>query len=363
MPEKKRVGIIVDDDFASKHIPPYQKPVFLSFENPSRIQFILDYFNKVNLFDDKRVMRIRPKEVDDSVLKLAHTKYYINSIKRLSSRGGGLIGDEVFVTEDTYSLAKKAVGGAIEAVERVLNKELDQSFALIRPPGHHAIRENGSGLCIFNNIATAILYLRERLNYKKRIAIIDIDDHFGDGVCQYFYEDPSVLYCSIHEFDYIDWDVGDIDELGEDEGEGTNINFPVPTGISDDDFLEFLDIIEPVLKEYGPDLIIVAAGFDMHFDDPIGSCNLTSNAYYIFAQNILRIAEDVCDGKLAFILEGGYSLVALPYCVHSVIKALLQEKYERPDFEYKDFSKKSPTREVAKIKSALKKLLSDYWSI
>ncbi len=362
MEENKKIGILIDEDFAVKNAPPYSKPAFLSHENPFRIKIIVEHLENVKIFKDERIIRFKPREIDEKVLQLAHSKYYINTVKRFSLKGGGLLGDEVFVTQDTYDLAKKAVGGAIRAVEAVLNNEVDQALALIRPPGHHATRENASGLCVFNNIANAILYLRN-LNYKKKIAIIDIDDHFGDGLCQYFYEDPCVLYASIHEFDFIDWDTGDIDELGEDKGEGTNINFPIPSGITDEDFLEWLDIIDPILRQFKPDMIIIAAGFDMYYDDPIGSCLLTSVSYYNFTEKILEIADDVCEGKIAFILEGGYSIIGLPACIHSVIKALLKENYERPDFEYMDFSKKSQKPYIIKIKSALKKLLMDFWTL
>jgi len=300
--------------------------------------------------------------IDEEIIELAHSRYYIDSIKRLSNFGSGLIGDEVFITNDTFYLAKKAIGGAISAVENVLNRKVNQSFALIRPPGHHALREMGSGLSIFNNIANMVLYLRKILKYEKKIAIVDIDDHLGDGIVQYFYHDPSVLYFSVHEFDFVEGELGFPDELGEGEGLGKNINFPIPSGMSDGEFLEFMDILEPILKEYQPDLIIIAAGFDMYFADPVGNCNLTSLSYFRFTEKILKIAEEVCEGKLSIILEGGYSLIGLPFCVHAIIKALLIERYERPLFEKLDIQYESKMEEIIKIKSSLKVLLKNYWN-
>ncbi|MHA1350910.1 MAG: hypothetical protein ACTSPZ_08775, partial [Promethearchaeota archaeon] len=190
---KKKVGIILDDDFGSKHIPPYPKPSFISFEHPFRITCILNHLERNGIFKDNRVVKVKPKEIDETILELAHSKYHIEAIKKISNAGGGLLDEEVFVTYDTFDLAKKAVGGAIEAIEGVVKNRYTQSFALIRPPGHHAYREKSSGLCIFNNIANSILYLRKKLGYNEKIAIIDIDDHFGDGIAQYFYHDPSVL--------------------------------------------------------------------------------------------------------------------------------------------------------------------------
>ncbi len=360
---KKKIGIVTDEAFALDNIPPFPHPSFYSHEHPFRIKVILDYFKKINLFEDERIEKITPITINNSQVALAHSQYHIDTVKRISNYGHGILDDEVFVTEDTYDLAKKAIGGAIVAIESVLKGDLSQSLALIRPPGHHAIREKASGLCIFNNIATSIYYLRKNLDYDKKIAIIDIDDHFGDGLAQFFYEDPDVLYFSIHEFDFEDVDIGFINEIGAGEGLGKNINFPVPLGITDDDFLEFTDLLEPILKEFQPDIVIVAAGFDMYWDDSVGNCLLTSISYYNFTKWILQLTEEICEGKLAFILEGGYSLVGLPVCVHSVIKALLMEKYKRPNFEYMDFSDLSRKDDVLKIKEALKTILKEYWQI
>ncbi|MFX1340542.1 MAG: histone deacetylase [Promethearchaeota archaeon] len=362
MTNDQKIGIVIDDDFAVKNNPPYQHPIFLSYENPLRIKVILEYFEKINLWDDKRIIKLEPKLINEGLLNLAHTKYYINTVKRLSTYGSGILDEEVFITQDTFSLAKKAVGGTIEAIEKLLKNEVSQSIALVRPPGHHALREKGSGLCIFNNIACSILYLRKEIGYKKKLAIIDIDDHFGDGLVQYFYDDPDVLYFSIHEFDFIENDLGFINELGEGQGLGKNINFPVPAGITDDDFSVFFNILEPILKEYEPDLIIVAMGFDMYFDDPIGNCLLTSISYHKFAEKLLSLAQQVCEGKLAFILEGGYSLIGLPICLQAVTCGLLNKKYEQPLFEKIIFSSESKMEEVVQIKSKLEKLLKNYWN-
>ena len=361
MPEKK-VAIILDDDFGSKHIPPYPKPSFTSFEHPFRISCILNHLERIGLFKDNRVVKVKPKEIDEAILELAHSKYHIAAIKKISDVGGGLLDDEVFVTDDTFDLAKKAVGGAIEAIEGVVKGSFTQSFALIRPPGHHAYREKSSGLCIFNNITNSILYLRKKLRYNEKIAIIDIDDHFGDGIAHYFYHDPSVLYFSLHEFDFTEGDIGMFDELGQDEGIGKNINFPVPSEITNKDFEYCLEFLEKFIYEFHPSLIIVAAGFDMYYADPIGNCLLTSTAYNHYAANILKIAEELCEGRISFVLEGGYDVIGLPYCVEAIIKALLKEKYETPDYEKNvSFLDDSKSEELDKIKNILKNLLNPYW--
>lgn len=362
MTRNSRIGIISDDDFSSKNVPPYPHPIFLSYETPLRIKTILKFLEIKKVFMNKRIVKIEPFPVVESILGLAHTKYHIDSVRNFSKRGYGLLGDEIFITEDTFELAKKAVGGTIQAIKSVLNSDVNQSFALVRPPGHHALQEKASGLCIFNNIANSIIYLQKKLHYNKKIAIIDIDAHFGDGLVQYFYDDPNVLYFSVHEFDFVEGDIGFIDELGAGAGLGKSINFPIPMNTSDEDFLEFMDILEPILMEFAPDLILVAAGFDLYFADPIGNGLLTSISYYRFTEKLLKIAEKICEGKLVFILEGGYSLIGLPHCVYTVIKALLGEEYETQIFEKVQFSTEVKDEEISKIKNSLRNLLADYWN-
>ncbi|MFX1280409.1 MAG: histone deacetylase [Promethearchaeota archaeon] len=362
MTELNKVGIITDDDFSYKNTPPHPHPIFLSYETPLRIKVIHDYLEIRNIFLNERIIKMEPILIEDSVLDLAHTNYHITSIKNSSNRGFGIADEEIFITEDTYELAKKAVGGTIQAITSVLKSDVNQSFALVRPPGHHALQEKASGLCIFNNIANAILYLNKELQKNTKIAIVDIDAHFGDGIVQYFYNDPNVLYFSVHEFDFVEGDLGFIDELGEHEGLGKNINFPIPMNITDDEFLEFMDVLEPVLDEFKPEIIIIAAGFDLHFSDPIGNGLLTSSSYNRFTKRLLKISKRICEGKLAFILEGGYSLFGLPQCVYAIIQGLLGEKYDIPVFEQFQLSTESKIEEVLKIKSALKGLLSNYWN-
>jgi len=169
MTTKKRIGIVYDDDFATKNMPPYPHPTFLSFESPLRIRSIINFLERKDVLSNERIIKISPIEIEESILNLAHTNYHIDSIRNFSNRGYGILGEEIFITEDTFDLAKKAVGGTIQALISVLNKDVDQSFALVRPPGHHALQEKAAGLCIFNNIANSIRYLREELNYDKKI--------------------------------------------------------------------------------------------------------------------------------------------------------------------------------------------------
>ncbi|MGB5910087.1 MAG: hypothetical protein WBH31_02720, partial [Promethearchaeia archaeon] len=138
MKMNKKLGIVVHEDFALNHMPPYPKPAFISFESPLRIKSVIAYLNRKKFFDDNRITKIVPESIDDDILLLAHSQYHIDSIKKISNMGGGLLDDDVFVCVDSFELAKKAVGGAIQALKSVINKQVNHSFAFIRPPGHHA---------------------------------------------------------------------------------------------------------------------------------------------------------------------------------------------------------------------------------
>ena len=359
---ERQIGIIIDEIFGLKHIPPYPKPTFIAFEHPNRIKSMIEILNRELIFNNPRVQKFSPLEIEDDILELAHSKFHIDAIKRISEGGGGIIDDEVFVAPDTFEVAKKAANGAITAVEKVISNEVHQSIALIRPPGHHAFRNKSSGLCIFNNIALAIFYLRQKRNFTGKIAILDIDNHFGDGLAHFFYEDPSVLYISIHEYDFSQVDVGFINELGAEDGIGTNINLPVPEGISTDEFLELIDFIEPILVEFSPSMIIIPTGFDTYFADPIGNGLLTSVAFYEFSRKIKKIANQLCEGKIAFILEGGYSIIGLQYCLLALIKGLLDEKYSPPPFEFPARNDHSNFNNLEKIKKALIQMIKPYWN-
>jgi len=359
---ENKIGIIFDEIFALKHVPPYPKPTFIAFEHPNRIKVMVEALKQEQIFENQRIIKISPPGIEDNILELAHSKFHIDAIRRISEGGGGIIDDEVFVAPDTFEVSKMAVSGAITAVEKVVTEEINQSIALIRPPGHHAFRDKSSGLCIFNNIALSIFYLRQKMNFSGKIAILDIDDHFGDGLAHYFYEDPSVLYISVHEYDFSQVDLCFINELGAGDGIGTNINLPVPEGISTDEFLDLIDFIEPILREFAPSMLIVATGFDTYFADPIGNGHLTSDAFYNFSKKIRILADELCEGKIAFILEGGYSIIGLQYCVLALIKGLVNENYASPSFEHLWRNEQSNLSNLEKIKKALIKMIKPYWN-
>ncbi|MHA1729478.1 MAG: histone deacetylase family protein [Promethearchaeota archaeon] len=333
--------IVYDPLFGDLNELEQPKPFFETYETPLRVKFTWDYLKKIGYLNNSKLVFKRPKPLNKEDIYLVHSKYHFDLVEKLSEIGMGQLGNLVQVTPDTLDIALLSAGGAYAAISDVYNKKYNQSFAIIRPPGHHAIPDAADGLCVFNNIAIAIKKLRKDLEFKGKIAIIDIDAHYGDGLAKIFYEDPKVLYSSIHEFDFEVGEAGGFSDLGLGNGRGYTINFPIPFN-SDDFYLKsYCSFIGPFLEKYNPEMIIVAAGFDGHFADPIGNLRFTSRGYQYFASWLKKLSNKICDGRVSFCLEGGYNLLIIPHLIESIISEFLPVKLNSPidDFAYPYFSK------------------------
>jgi acetoin utilization deacetylase AcuC-like enzyme len=351
------------------------KPTFETYENPMRTRVIWEYFKSKGYitkdFDKNGVIQnenitlrvIKPSPLNKTDILRVHSPYLLELVEHLSSVGYGQIGNMVQATDDSLEIALLSAGGAYLAIKNVFEGNSDQSFALIRPPGHHAIRNESDGLCIFNNIAVAIEKLRADLKFDGKIAILDIDTHYGDGLAKIYYEDPKILYSSIHE--YVPGEPGIVSELGAGSGKGFNICYPVPLEADDSYFVAYCDFISPYLNKFKPDMIIVATGFDGHYADPIGNLAFTSKGYSYFFQWIHSLSTKISNGKLTFILEGGYNLAVIPH----LAEVLLCEFTENTNFTpfeehiYPHFQEIQPSKEeIKKYKKVLRSVLEPYWN-
>lgn len=203
----------------------------------------------------------------------------------------------------------------------ICNGELERAFALVRPPGHHAEPDKAMGFCLFNNVALAAAYARIEQGLE-RVAVVDIDLHHGNGTQACFYRDPHVLYLSSHQFPLYPG-TGDGREVGLKDGKGYTVNFPLPPGTGDEAFVPvYTKIVAPILEQYRPQIILVSAGFDAYFEDPLGSLNVTSDGYGSAAASLIRAADSCCGGKICFVLEGGYSREGLQKCTRAVMAEL-----------------------------------------
>jgi acetoin utilization deacetylase AcuC-like enzyme len=268
------------------------------------------------------LVQLKPRPAtEDEILRL-HTREYVERIKRLSSEAGGEAGEETPFGRGSYEIALLAAGGCINAVDAVLDARVDNAYALVRPPGHHAEKDQGRGFCIFGNIALAAMHARQARGLS-RVAIVDWDVHHGNGTEHAFYSDPTVLTLSIHQDNNYPPASGAITDTGEGAGRGYNINVPLPPGSGVGAYVAtFERVVVPALMAFRPELILVASGLDASAMDPLASMMMTSDGYRTLTRTVLAAARDVCGGRLVACHEGGYSPAYVPYCGLAIIEEL-----------------------------------------
>jgi acetoin utilization deacetylase AcuC-like enzyme len=294
---------------------------YLNFESPESKSRMASLVEVSGLINDLVKIPARPASEED--LLRIHTPEYVARIKSDSEQGGGDGGDGwTPFGKGSFDIALLAAGGTIAATEAVLNGTVDNAYALVRPPGHHAVRDSGKGYCIFSNVSVAIEYARAVHNIE-RIAIVDYDVHHGNGAQDIYYSDPNVLTISIHQEFLFPADSGSLEERGDGAAHGTCINVPLPAGCGNGAYTEAIKrVAGPAIRAFQPQLIMVSSGFDASAADPLGRMAVTASGYRDMAAELVSIAEEVCDGRLVFSHEGGYSPVYVPFCGLAVLEAL-----------------------------------------
>lgn len=290
-------------------------------ENKMRLIKTLKYLEESKIRDNLFYIPPRPATIEE--VSLIHPVTYIKMIERACQTNKRSLDPDTQICSKSYEVALLAVGGVIAAIDAVMEKKkVNHAFALIRPPGHHAEPDRGMGFCIFNNIAIGAKYAQNKYNLKK-ILIIDFDVHHGNGTQVVFYNDPTVLYCSLHQYPFYPG-TGTQLEKGQGEGEGVTINIPLPAKSGDAEYLDaFKTYILPQTLDFNPQLVLVSAGFDGYKDDPIGGMKLTNEGYQNMTKMICEIATQTCEGKIVSCLEGGYNLEALPVLIEEYLWEML----------------------------------------
>ena len=258
-----------------------------------------------------------PAEFAD--LRRVHDADYVEEVREFCEDGGGSWDADTVAVEETWDAARQSAGLAIWAAERAVAGDdgRETPFALGRPPGHHAVPDDAMGFCFFNNVAVAAAAVLDSAEEVDCVAIVDWDVHHGNGTQDCFYDRGDVLYASIHEKNLYPG-TGDVDEVGESDGEGTTLNVPVPAGSGDVDFGATVDrAFGPAIGRFDPDLVLVSAGFDAHRHDPISRTRVSTEGFGWLADRIRACAED-CDAGLGFVLEGGYGLDCLAESVGTI---------------------------------------------
>lgn len=291
-------------------------------ENRARLAGMVETLEKMGVLAG--VSAVSPQSATIEQLQRVHDLHLIEHIQRVSQGGGGWLDrGDTYATTESYDLARLAVGACCRAVDRIMTGEAQRGFALVRPPGHHAEFSRVSGFCLFNNIAAAARQARV-VHQAKRVLIVDFDVHHGNGTQDIFYEDDTVLFASLHLFTPFFYPgVGSLRELGLEQGEGYTVNVPLPPYVGDVGYGRILqELILPAARQFQPDLILVSAGFDAHWQDPLATAGLSLTGYGQMAQSLVQLADELCQGRILFVLEGGYKLDVLTLGIANVFQAL-----------------------------------------
>jgi acetoin utilization deacetylase AcuC-like enzyme len=291
-------------------------------ESPDRLRAIISRLEHSGVLS--RLVRIEPSPASDEWIIQVHTASYVESLKRRVPTSGHVSLDpDTSMSSGSLSAAYLAVGGALAAIDAIMSGSVEHAFCAVRPPGHHAERDRSMGFCLFNNVAIAARYLQRR-HGMARVLIIDWDVHHGNGTQHAFYDDPSVLFFSTHQYPYYPG-TGRDTERGKGPGEGMTINVPMTAGEGDDAYRDvFENVLLPAADDFKPEFVIVSAGFDAHMDDPLAGMGLTEAGYSDLTRRALHIAKRHSGGRLLSCLEGGYNLHALAASVEQHLLALLE---------------------------------------
>ncbi|MEM2109201.1 MAG: histone deacetylase [Candidatus Odinarchaeota archaeon] len=349
-----KTGIVISHNYMN-HNPGAGHP-----ESPDRIKVIYDSLQHRSLLNNVNVKLYEPLIALIPEVKLIHSEEYINRIKSLCESGGGPMDLDTVASPDTYKTALLAVGGGLTAANKVLDGEVKNAFAFVRPPGHHAGFARARGFCFFNNIAVLAEYLNKIKRFN-RIMIIDLDVHHGNGTQEIFYSSPYVVYLSLHQDGRTLYPgTGFPFETGVAEGKGHIINVPLPPGTGDKTYLFALkQLLYPLTDIFKPEILLVSWGFDTYYKDSIAAFKLTPQAYTEIANVILNAASKHSDDRVVILLEGGYNLSSLGNLTSNVVAALagIDDVYreagveEDPDVE----------KYVKKLINAVKAELKPVW--
>ena len=265
----------------------------------------------------------RPKPVDPGLLAEVHSARYIATLERAAAEGGGYWDLDTYISPGSYDAAVLAAGAAVETVDSVMSGARF-AFALVRPPGHHALYESAMGFCLFNNVAVAAQHAVRDYGLE-RVMIVDWDVHHGNGTQDAFYSRRDILFFSTHQYPFYPG-TGAASETGEGEGKGYTVNVPLSAGTADEAYRRvFEQVLVPVARDYRPQLILISAGYDAHVADPLGGMAVTTAGFSEMARIVRELADEVCEGRVAAVLEGGYNVEALAQSVIATIGVMSYE--------------------------------------
>lgn len=338
-----------------------QDPLFLAHQSPMGHPECVERLKAIDAALDQAVdgtsrraaltpVPARPAERDE--VAHIHTEPYLDALDRWRGQGGNLDPD-TYISPHSVEAAYQAAGGGIELVKQIWSGTLQGGFALLRPPGHHAEADRGMGFCLLNHVAIAAAALRQE--GAERVAIVDWDVHHGNGTQHSFERDPRVLYVSTHEYPFYPG-TGAATEVGLDEGKGATVNLPFPAGFGDAEYIAAFDaVVLPILEQFRPDVILVSAGFDADARDPLAAMRVSPRGFGGMASRLRSAADNLCGGRIAYFLEGGYDFEALGAGVLACIDDMLTPQTPVP------FG--PPGSVWSKVHARIKDAQQGYWTL
>ncbi|MBN1364787.1 MAG: histone deacetylase [Syntrophaceae bacterium] len=346
----RKTGIVKDARYL-QHSMGFAHP-----ESPERLTAIYQMLDNPQM--SWKFTTIEPREATHQEIETIHAPSYVEFIASTAGKRSVYLDPDTSTCAESYATAKLAVGGLCNAIDSVMEGKVNNAFAFVRPPGHHAEKDSAAGFCIFNNIAIGAMHAICKYNLK-RILIADWDLHHGNGTQHSFYGDQRVLYFSTHQYPYYPG-TGSLQETGRGVGEYYTVNVPLSIGAGDASFVKiFRKILQPVAMQYKPDLILLSAGFDTYFQDPLGGMRVTPEGFAAMTRILLNIADACCQGRFVVTLEGGYHLDGLK----KSIKAVLEEMLDETNFSEERFSslEKDDNEEVNQIINKIISRVGPYW--
>jgi len=311
---KRKTAVVEDKRFLGHHGPAGHP------ERPERISAIKDAIDRRS----EALTRFAPRAATPDEILRVHGRKHFDRVSEASRRAPAQLDPDTYVSAESFEVALLAAGGTTELALRVARGELDSGFAAVRPPGHHAESDHAMGFCLFNNVAIAARALQDEESVD-RIMILDWDVHHGNGTQHFFESDPSVLYASTHQFPFYPG-TGAVGEIGVGKGEGFTFNVPLPAGCGDGEYVGVMErLIAPAARSFRPEVILISCGFDAHRDDPLAAMNVTREGYRDMGAIVRALADDLCDGRILFVLEGGYAASGLADGVNAVLDVITGE--------------------------------------
>jgi acetoin utilization deacetylase AcuC-like enzyme len=288
-------------------------------ERPDRVEAIRAHLSATPHLRDLPRLAFEP--ADDDAIGAVHSRDHLARVAALCASGGGHFDADTYATQASDTLARIAAGGAVAAVAAVASGDYEHTFAVLRPPGHHATTTRAMGFCLYNNVAIAVENARAAHRIA-RVAIVDIDVHHGNGSEATYWNDPGVFYSSLHQFPFYPG-TGALHHRGGPEAPGRTLNVPLAAGTTAAEWLSAFDeLVLPALRSFEPELVVVSAGFDAHRDDPLAELLLDTSTYGEVAERLVSLGELPSSPPTVWVLEGGYDLDALAASTQAVLEVL-----------------------------------------